>query len=430
MITYTRIARRFGIAALWAGGVALLAPVASAQSLANVPPDRIFVHAIAEQSEKITDIDSLDWSGRNNRLLVDRRALSRFYSLYTMTPEGFRLQSVVLAKPGNMPTHAGGGSWHPSGEYFIFTAQKQGLPDHARAVPRVGWHNDLWLGTTDGSALWQLTNTPSQRNAPTGAVYPSFSPDGTKIFWAGTTGRRSDSPWNQRSLFIADFAFENNAPKLDNIQEFQPGENRDFYEPYGFSPDGNRVLFAGNLVGGNPWFDLDIYAYDRRGPRLVKLTDAPRVWNRFATYSPDGGKIVWTSSGGMVIRSLGPNGERWERYLRSELWIMDENGRRAKQLTFFNTAGHPHFVGKRVFVGDSAFSPDGRYLAVVLYQEGSNFDPESRIVMLKLGDGPPAKFEWKTGGEETPAPAAEPDKPAETAPVIVDPDRKPAKVTW
>lgn len=428
MTTTIRMCRRFGFA-LFAVGVSV-----HASPLANVPVERVFVHAIAEQAKRAEGIESLDWSAKNNRILVDRRAISRFFSVYTMTPEGFRFQSVVLSKPNSSSTHSGGASWHPSGDYFIFTAQKPGIPDNARAVPRTGWHNDLWLADREGTSFWQLTNVPSQRSAPTGAVRPFFSPDGTRVFWAGNTGRRTPSPWNQRSLFIADFEFDDNVPKLNDIKEFQPGENRDFYEPYGFSPDGNRVLFAGNLVSGNPWFDLDIYALDRRGGRQIQLTNAPRVWNRFATYSPDGSKIVYTSSSGITIRYLGPNnGERWERYLRSELWIMDADGRRPKQLTFFNTSGHPHFTGKRTFVGDSAFSPDGRYLAIVLYVEGLNFEPESRLVMLRLGDGQPSNFVWVGSEEEAaaPAPTTEP-APADPddEPQREDPNRRPSTVTW
>jgi hypothetical protein len=221
---------------------------------------------------------------------------------------------------------------------------------------------------------------------------------------------------------MGDFAFENDEPKLTNIREFQPGENQDFYEAYGFSPDGRRVIFAGNVISGNPWYDLDICAMDKQG-RMLQLTDSPRVWDRFATYSPDGKKIIWSSSGSIVIRYLGTNGEKWQRYLQTELWIMDANGHQAKQLTFFNTKGNAQYADNRVFFGDTAFSPDGKYIAAVMYEQAKNFEPESRIILLKLGIGVPSYIE-RPGAEDpekkkapstVPGPATgpvQPEKPA------------------
>ncbi len=425
--------RRLGIGLLLTAGAAAFAQTRPAETAVTaVSSDRIYVHGIAELGKRVTGIESIDWSTKNNRLLVDRRGASRFFTIYTMTPEGFRLQPMVLSKPGGSLLHAGGASWHPSGDYFIFTSQRDGVSDNARSVPSIGWYNDIWLGDREGTNFWRLTNNPSMPNAPTGAVYPSFSPDGTKVFWAGNTGKRSRSPWDQRSLFIGDFAFKEGVPELTNIKEFQPGENRDFYEPYGFSPDGNRVLFAGNLIGGNPWYDLDLYVIDRRSGQPIQLTNSPRVWDRFATYSPDGSKIVWTSTGGMDIPSLGSNGERWERYLRSELWIMESNGRRGKQLTFFNDKNNAQYTGKRTFFGDSAFSADGKYLAVVVYEEALNFEPESRIILLKLGDGPPRAIERNTGKREDQPTVKETPKTPE--PEVKKPEdnknKKPGTVSW
>lgn len=424
--------RRLGIGLLLtAGAVVFAQPKPTEASVTAQLSDRIFVHGIAELGKKVTGIESIDWSAKNNRLLVDKRGTSRFFSVYTMTPEGYRLQSMVLSKPGSPLLHSGGASWHPGGDYFIFTSQRNGVSDNARSVPSIGWYNDIWLGDREGTNFWRLTNNPSQPNAPTGAVDPSFSPDGTKVFWAGNTGKRSRSPWDRRSLFIGDFAFREGTPELTEIKEFQPGENRDFYEPYGFSPDGNRVLFAGNLIGGNPWYDLDLCVIDRRSGQPIQLTDSSRVWDRFATYSPDGSKIVWTSTNGINIPSLGSNGERWERYLRSELWIMESNGRRAKQLTFFNDKNSPQYTGKRTFFGDSAFSPDGNYLAVVVYEEAINFEPESRVIMLKLGIGPPAAIERSGGKKEEEKPEVkEPVKTEETETKKTEPAKKPGTVSW
>jgi Tol biopolymer transport system component len=401
-----------------------MAQPATERAITAEPVNRIYVHAVAELGKKITGIDSVDWSMKNNRLIVDMPGLSRFFSVYTMTPEGFRLQNKLQGMPGNGLRHSGSPNWHPSGEYFIFTSQQQGVSDFNHSMPRTGWHCDIWLANRAGTSFWRLTRFTSKRTAPVGAVSPSFSPDGTKVIWAGNNGNlsRSSSPWRQKSLYIADFSLNDGNPELTNIREFQPGENQDFYESYGFSPDGNRVLFAANVLGGQPWFDLDICAVDRRTNQVVMLTDSGRVWDRFATYSADGRKILWSSTGQAQIPYLGTMGEKWQRYLRTELWMMEPDGRRSKQLTFFNDESSEQYAGKRVFFGDSAFSPDGKYVATVLYEQGNNFEPESRIIMLKLGVGAPLKVEiQREGGVEKPK---EP-----TAPTVPKPEEKPGNET-
>jgi hypothetical protein len=419
-----RIVAQLGLGLVLSSAIATAQSDRNAKAITDQPTNRIYIHGIAELSKKIVGVDSVDWSAQNNRLLIDRPGTSRFYSVFTMTPEGFRLQNMVLNKPGGVLRHSGDANWHPSGKYFIFTSQQEGVSDFSHSVPRVGWHCDIWLANREGTSFWRLTHFASKRNAPKGATNPMFSPDGNKVFWAGNTGKisRSGSPWKQKALYMGDFAFENDEPKLTNIREFQPGENQDFYEAYGFSPDGRRVIFAGNVISGNPWYDLDICAMDKQG-RMLQLTDSPRVWDRFATYSPDGKKIIWSSSGSIVIRYLGTNGEKWQRYLQTELWIMDANGHQAKQLTFFNTKGNAQYADNRVFFGDTAFSPDGKYIAAVMYEQAKNFEPESRIILLKLGIGVPSYIE-RPGAEDpekkkapstVPGPATgpvQPEKPA------------------
>jgi Tol biopolymer transport system component len=419
-----RIAAHLGLGLVLSGALAVAQPRREAKSVTSYPTGRIYIHGIAELSKKIVGVDSVDWSAQNNRLLIDRKGTSSYYSVFTMTPEGFRAQNMVLNKPGGVLRHSGDASWDPTGKYFIFTSQQEGVTDFSHSTPRIGWNCDIWLANREGSSFWRLTHFPSKRNAPRGATNPMFSPDGKKVFWSGNTGNRSrtGSPWKQKALYMADFAFNDGDPALTNTREFQPGENQDFYEAYGFSPDGKRVMFAGNVISGNPWYDLDICAMDKQG-NMMQLTDSPRVWDRFATYSPDGSKIIWSSSGSFVIRYLGTNGEKWQRYLQTELWIMDANGHRAKQLTFFNTKGSPQYAGNRVFFGDTAFSPDGKYIAAVVYEQAKNFEPESRIILLKLGVGIPSQLERpgakepekKTPSTEGPGLPIKPDQPAKPA---------------
>jgi Tol biopolymer transport system component len=98
-----------------------------------------------------------------------------------------------------------------------------------------------------------------------------------------------------------------------------------------FLPDGKRVLYASTHEGGHscpaapptggayiwPIYDTyDIYIADRDGKNATKLTDAPG-YDAEATVSPDGKKIVFTST----------------RSGDLELWVMDVDGKNLKQVT-------------------------------------------------------------------------------------------------
>jgi Tol biopolymer transport system component len=299
---------------------------------------------------------------------------------------------------GTARQHSGNADWFPSGEYFVFTSQNRGSTDYRRSIPGMGWHCNLWLADKDGTKFWQLTNISTSYNSPQGVAMPHFAPDGKRLFWAGNTGKHSpESPWEQRALYLADFGFKGGRPELSNIQEFQPGKQRDFYESYGFSPDGNRIYFAGNLEEDQPWYGMNIYTLEKGAEEAITLTPTSQAWDRFASVSPDGRKIVWSSSSEFDIRYLGTGGSRWARYLRTELWIMDADGQNPKQLTQFNTPGTREYVGRRAFVGDTAWSPDGNRLALVLHYETRNFDVDSKVLMVDLGKGPLEEQQAETG---------------------------------
>ncbi|MBT3286101.1 MAG: hypothetical protein HN849_20005 [Victivallales bacterium] len=420
-----QVVSRLGLGLL-AAGIGVLGQPAARRGLMSLPVNRITVHDIRRPRKAVTGVDSIDWSAANNSLLIGRLStMTRFFNVCTVTPEGINPRSRVLGmRGGSARVHSGAPSWHPDGKSFVFSCQKQHIEDHAHAVPLIGWHTDMWLADREGTSFTQLTNESSSRRAPKGVTNPRFSPDGTKLVWSGNNGKTNRSPWQQKALFLADFGQEEGKPKLSNIREFQPGENRDFYESYGFSPDGNSILFAANMIRGNPWHDTDI-CVSRSGQDPDNLTESRGVWDRFATYSPNGKKIIWTSSRGIRIRYLGTRGEKWQRYLQSELWIMDADGRHQKQLTFFNQPAHPHSEGRRVFLGDSAFSPDGESVAIVLYKEKQNFVPESEIVILKLGDGPPPRAEDGDPGNGGKPPAPKPPKPKGD-----EPKGDPGTITW
>lgn len=221
---------------------------------------------------------------------------------------------------------------------------------------------------------------------------PHFSPDGRQLVWTVSDGRlglgrargRADSLWGTRALCLADFGLKNGQPELTNVREFTPGEQDDFYESYGFSADGRQVLFAANMSEEQPWFGMDICLYDIASGKTAKLTDTPMVWDRYASFSPGGEKIVWSSSEGFTISSLGAGGINWQREMISELWIMNKDGRQKRRLTYFNQRNRPESVRRHAYVGMSSWHPSGERLAIVLHNEAWPGVIESSVLIIDL----------------------------------------------
>ena len=121
---------------------------------------------------------------------------------------------------------------------------------------------------------------------------------------------------------------------------------------------------------------------------LRNLTEDASGWNRWASYSPQGSKIIWSSAFGLINPNMGVGGSRWQLELRSELWLMNADGSDKRRLTSFN---RPDTIDNRLlgitsyqhcYVGESAWSPDGRTIAAVVHLSGQV--PTSIVVLLDV----------------------------------------------
>ncbi len=380
---------------------------AAEPSLTEAPVSEINVHRFKPVVEGGMYVD---WSPKTDLILLDKQGVDRYYNIYTIRPDGLNLKSVSLSKQRGEPRqHNGNASWSPDGNYFVFIAQNPGTSSYRASMPGIGLNCNVWIGKADGSRFWQLTKISTSYTAPKGVASPYLSPDGKVLFWSGRTGKTpAGLAWGEHALYLADFDINDGNPKLSNIRTIQPGDQKEFYESHGFSPDGNQILFSGNLEKNTSLVGMDIYVADREKGAVKNLTNSPRAWDRHAAFSPDGRKIVWMSTAGQDIPYMPLAEGRWERYLKAELWLMNADGSEPKQLTFFNTLGRSEYVGRRCFVGDSTWSRDGRQIAVTLHVEALNFNVESRVVILELGIGP--RPEDRAAGREAPPLVETPEK--------------------
>lgn len=348
--------------------------------------------------QSVSNIESVAWSPDGKKLLVDSAIGNPYYNIYIVEfdDEGRdSIRSVFQRRGSDIVTslHNGNASWHPRGRHIVFSGQNVGSTELRRSAPGYGLFGNLWLADDNGR-FWRLTNLLSSYFNPKGVSMPHFSPDGRKLVWTVSDGRagqgrargRMDSLWGTRSICLANFALKNGRPEISNMKEFTPGEQDDFYETYGFSVDGRQVLFAANMSENQPWYGMDICLYDIASEQTTKLTDTPMVWDRYASFSPGGEKIVWSSSEGFTISSLGAGGINWQREMMSELWIMNKDGRQKRRLTFFNQRNRPESVRRHAYVGMSSWHPSGERIALVLHSETWPGVIESGVMILDLYD--------------------------------------------
>jgi Tol biopolymer transport system component len=314
----------------------------------------------------------VDWSTALDRIVFDMKQEDGYYDIYVMNPDGTDEQCLTDAQ--NLPLgHKGCATWHPSGDYIVFTCEKeryfgQRIPVLRRllnhlATPGSGINCDLWMMNREGTQFWQLTDIPTktrlfEREPYTGVLHPHFSRDGTKLLWSQRIGGGSDK-WGEWTLNVAEFSLSKGTPSLHNVTTYQPGDGPCFYESHGFSPDGTAILFSGNLIKGQDVNHLDIYTYNLNTGETRRLTDAPDEWDEHAHFSPDGKRIVWMSS-----RGYGMNTERrWWDYLKTDYWIMTADGSQKTKISFYNEDCEED---TRVICSDCSWNPEGTKIATTL----------------------------------------------------------------
>jgi len=328
---------------------------------------------------------SLDWSRARNLIVSERVGEDGYYHIFLMNPDGTGEINLTRNKAGSPQKHNGNSTWHPSGNYIVFTAEKENDPEKNKewAIPGTGFNCDLWVMTSDGKKFYQLTNYPLSQPFKA-VIHPQFSHNGKKLFWAERI-KRGKSFGGGWVLKIADFVIDNRGPRIENIKTQEPGEWSCFYESHDFSNDDKRILFSGNLKSGQTPVGLDIYELDLETNRLRRLTQTLNDWDEHAHYSPDGKRIVWMSSTGFNIEWGDISGHHWAKYLKTELWIMDADGSNKQRLTHFNTPGYSEYMGgRRCIVSDNAWSPDGKSIAALVACESFKGRLSAKIFMIPL----------------------------------------------
>lgn len=284
------------------------------------------------------------WSpdGKRVRLTV----LDPVLDSSTLWEVGADGSNVHLVLPGgNAITNPCCGSWTPDGKYYVFVSTRQGRSD-IWALPSRSWFR------RKGQPL-QLTSGPISFSMPVA------SRDGQRLFVMGEEARGELVRYESKGGDFAPYLHGVSARRADFSRDGDwvtyvsypdgalwrsrvSGMDRQqlTYSPLQaffpkWSPDGQRIAFSGQLLGGS----YSIYVVSASGgpPRQVLALDPD--WLRDPCWSPDGKKLIF------------------ERYSpvsgKARLQQVDLNTNQVASLPRGDNAGSPRW------------SPDGRYLAAL-----------------------------------------------------------------
>jgi hypothetical protein len=253
-------------------------------------------------------------------------------------------------------TNRGASDVSPDGRYVLLVVEKGAHPGAIGGGETEfgrGVYCDLWLATTDGSHVWQLTDTPVSNDVAVN--WPRFDRTGNEIVWGqmyGTSGL--GHPLGQWSMKVAQLRWRDGVPFLAAARTYDPQPGK-FYEPYGFSPDDRRILFASDIDVASGFlspsaFNAQIWTIDAAHlDDLQRVSPAYHLHGSFSDYNEFGYYIPGTNRI-LIARTNNAAGHGMD------YWTVNPDGTDPRRLTFMNQPGTAQYMGYTVG-GSVAFDP-------------------------------------------------------------------------
>jgi Tol biopolymer transport system component len=197
---------------------------------------------------------------------------------------------------------------------LVWAAGAAALPEARNGLLAFASAGDIWVVDPDGENLEPITQGPARD------VYPTWSPEGTRIVFSSNRGR-------SRDLWI----MEADGGGLRRLTRNRGTRAQDSAPT--ISPDGRRLAFARRLRGNQ-----EIYVMNLDGTGLRRLTRFPGI-DFDPAWSPDGTQIAFW-------RAL-----RRARRTVHQVFAIDADGTNLRQLTWGASSDAP------------SWSPDGSKIA-------------------------------------------------------------------
>ncbi|MBO4511143.1 MAG: PD40 domain-containing protein [Victivallales bacterium] len=321
-------------------------------------------------------VSSLSWHPDGKTLLVDFKGVNGYYRVAQLFPMGggaSRLKYLTdMRVPGDTRFHNGNPRWLPNGEGFLFSGQNHDMNELASSEPGYGFGCHIYFGDKAGKSFVNLTDMRLAKRELVGYAMPIAAPDANMLFWTECRkDRLTSSSWGRRRISQASFKMENGSPKLENVRDITPDALRKAFVETSDCKAG-QLLYSAS-ADESQWYGMDVFAQKVSGkgknePR--NLTNDATALDRFPVFSPNAKKLAWSSTREFDTSYFGVDSSRWQSELRSELWIMEADGRDRQRITYFNQKGHEHYM-----------SPNGAYVYMVAWHP--KFDNFIALVLRK-----------------------------------------------
>ena len=226
--------------------------------------DIVTMKANGDNQTKLTNSRADDYDptfSPNGKKIAFGRNRSGTGDIYTMSANGTHLRRVTTSESGE-----GNPAWSPDGTKIAFSRERNG-------------NTDIYVINQDGSGLTRITTSPKYD------AHPAWSPDGTRIAFA----RGPSSVSTRIYVMKAARESETNIP-----QRLTPSGSGLTIESFpDWSPDGTRIAFAGDQTSVEKC-PCQLFTIRADGSDLIRLTNLSRGFIRPA-WSPDGTKIAFSA---------------------------------------------------------------------------------------------------------------------------------------
>jgi hypothetical protein len=300
-----------------------------------------------------TDASPVAWTANPDLVYYNGVGSDGMYEGYSSNPDGSDPSCLTCSAPSfplaGTATQRGVSDVSSDGSYMLLEVENPnhpGPPGEISSEPGKGAYNDLWLASTDGAHMWQLTNVTAPGSGVIGTMWARFSPSGNQIVFDEMYAAADDN-LGYWQIVVANIDWSGGTPSLTDETVIDPSPDH-FMEPYGFSPDGSKIIFASDL-GQPSWMDSQIWEIGTDGSGLTQLSpEAPdglfTNYNEFAFFLPSGGGIVY----GRTVDSSRAG---------IDYWLMNPDGSDSQRLTFFNEPWSTESQGYTI-AGGLTFNPD------------------------------------------------------------------------
>lgn len=232
-------------------------------------------------------------SGRERRYAWD---YDDTFDIFVAKTDGTGLRQLTTARGYDAE-----GGWSPDGSLIVFSSNRQAFErslskDETRMLEmNAAFFADIYTMKADGTEQRRLTTADGYDGGP------FFSPDGKRIVW-----RRFD-----KDGIIADVW----TMAIDGTDQRQVTDFGSMsWAPY-YHPSGEYIVFGTNKLG---FTNFELYIVDAAGEKEpVRITHTPG-FDSLAVFSPDGTRLVWTSTRGDLAS-------------KGQLWIGNWNHEAARQ---------------------------------------------------------------------------------------------------